>query len=50
MVIGHRQQSTKRVLEEMMVGNSQGDENRDCNGNGNGDSIDNDANADAVYC
>jgi hypothetical protein len=33
MVGGHRQQSTKRVLEEMMVGNSDGDEYSDCDRN-----------------
>ncbi len=34
----------------MTVGNCNGDENSDYNGNGNGDSIDNKANADTVYC
>ncbi len=34
----------------MTVGDSDGDKNSDCDGNSNGDSIDNDTNADAVYC
>ncbi len=52
MAGGDRQQSTKRVPEEMMVvdGNGNDDGNSNCDGNGNRDSMDNDANADAIYC
>ncbi len=50
MAGGHRQQSTKRLLEEMMVGDCDGIGNSNCNGNNDGDSdsIDNDADADAM--
>jgi hypothetical protein len=46
---GHRQQSTKRVLEEMLVGDSNGNGNSVCDENSNDDSINNNGNADAIY-
>ncbi len=45
MTGGHRQQLAKRT-----VGDCGGNGNSDCNGNGYGNSIENDANADAIYC
>ncbi len=50
MVGGHRQQSTKGLLEEMMVGDCDGDKNSNCDGNGEDDSIDINADADTIYC
>jgi hypothetical protein len=50
MAGGHRQQSAKGLLEEMMVIDCDGDRNSDWDGNGNGDSIDINADAEAVYC
>ncbi len=47
---GHRQQSTKRLMEEMRVGDCDSDGSSNCNRSGNGDSINNDTKADAIYC